>query len=448
MNYIVALLLLSSTLLLAKEEFNLESMKKYLTKENPYIYSALGKKYVSEEKLNYTRGVYNTTVVAKYDDKDYPVSSGTYYSAGLQKATESGIDLSAGYRYAYGTQEYNNIKTDKDGEFIVGAKIPLVSVLNRMDKRRLTVGLARLNVSKADLDYKESMRNFYFKLMSTYYTLLYEHDIVKLSGSLVQKRQEREAYMQKSVQEGNLPEVSLLEVRQQLINAKQSYISAQRVYENRVVAFVKYLNMSKEKFEFEYYLPLLPDALKSNFNMDEALQSALKNRPDIQMLNTEIEKLSLKNRDNERTKYPELNVGVYGVYDVHNESGFKVSVDMSFPLARGRYKSKNAEIKENIKLIDNAKSLQILELKADLLSVINSLQTLAQNILSSKDEIALLQKLEKLEKRKYTLGSSTLFVLNQRETQRVQAEKKLLRYKLEYQLYYQSYKRIINIQTF
>ncbi len=444
-SILVATLLMGSTLLQATQEFDLETMKKYLTKENPYIYSALGKKNVSKERLNYTLGQYDTKIVAKYDKKEYPTTAGTYYGVGVEKPTELGIDFSLGYRYADGVQEYNNIKTGKNGEFIAGAKIPLISLLNRIDKRRLQVGLAEMNLAKTDFVYKEEMRSFYFTLMSNYYSLLYDKELFELSKEILEKTQKRELFLKKSVLQGNLPKVTLLEASQQIINAKQNNISAKRAYENTTVAFLKYLNLSKEEFEASYHFPILPDIHQSRFNIDDALSSALKYRPDIQMLNTEIEKLHLENKNNERKKYPEFNVGLYGVYDVNDKSGFKVSLDMSFPVAQSQYSGKSAEIKESIKLVSNAKSLQLLEMKTDLLSVINSLHTLVENIQNSQEEITLLEELERVENKKYLLGSSTLFLLNQRETLTAKAQKKVLRYKLEYQLLYQSYKRIISL---
>jgi outer membrane protein TolC len=418
-------------------------MRSYLSKENPYIYSALGKKYVTKEKLTYTKGAYDATIKAKYDEKDYPYTDGTYYGASIEKPTEFGIDLSAGYRYAYGVQEYNNIKTGKNGEFLFGAKIPLVAVLNQIDKRRLQVGLVRMDLAKTEFEYKEAMRNFYFTLMSNYYTLLYNNSLLEVSKSMLEKLKKRQKFLQKSVAEGQLPEIALLEVQQQLLNAQQDYISTKRSYENKCLEFLKYLNLTKDKFEKHYHLPTLPDIDKQNFSLQESLSQAKKNRPDIKILNTEIEKLLLENKNNERMKYPEFNFGLYGVYDVNKKSGFKLSLDISIPIERNRYKGKSAQIRENIKIINNTKDIQLLELKADLESVINSLNTVVENIQNARAEIKLLEKLETVEARKYELGSSTLFLLNQREMLTMSAYKKILKYKLEYHLLYEAYKRII-----
>lgn len=437
-------LLLTTSLLHATQEFTLEHMKSYLTEENPYIYAALGKQNIAQEKLNYSLGQYDTTIKAKYDEKEYPLSEGTYYSMSLEKPTELGVDLSFGYRYAQGVQEYNNIKTGKNGEFLAGAKIPLISLLNQIDRRRLRVSLSKMDLKKSDFAFQEAMRSFYFKLMSDYFRLLHDKEQLELSKTILKKRKERAVFLQKSVKEGNLAESTLLEASQQIISAQQNTISDQRVYQDRFYTFLQYLNLSKKLFEERYHLPRLPDVHHTKLDIETLFKTAQKNRPDIQILNTQIEKLFIENKNNERKKYPEFNIGLYGIYDVNDKSGFKLSLDMNFPVAQNQYKSKSAQIKESPKLLNNAKLLQLLEMKTDLLRIINALNAAQQKIKSSQEELKLLLKLEKLEERKYTLGSSTLFLLNQRERLRVETQKKVLYFKLEYQLLYQSFKQIMN----
>jgi outer membrane protein TolC len=239
----------------------------------------------------------------------------------------------------------------------------------------------------------------------------------------------------------------LLEAKQQVIHVRQDYIAAQRAYENVFVEFLKYLNISQEQFDALYHLPLLPQVKQENFELETSLATAMKNRADFSMLNTEIEKLLLQNKNNERKKYPEVDVGLYGVYDANEQSGFKVSLNMSFPIAQNQYSGKNAEIKESIKVINNDKDIRLLELKADLKSIINSLNTVQKNVQNAQDESELLKKLEDAERRKYELGSSTLFLLNQREMLSMQGQKKVLQYKLEYQLLFESYKRIVSMHS-
>jgi outer membrane protein TolC len=443
-------MMLAGTLgiLSATQEFSIDVMKQYLNEKNPYISSELIKKRVSQEQLNYVKGSFDTALVAKYEEKDYPLSDGTYYGASLIKPTESGIDLSAGYRYAKGTQEYNNIKTGKNGEFLIGATIPLVSVLNKIDQRRLRLALAQTDLKNTDFAYKERMRQFYFTLMSQYYSLLHNKERLAISEDLLEKARLRERLIEQSVTSGNLPQATLIEAKQQKISREQALLSAQNTYENTLINFLKYLNLTPEAFHAQYHLGHLSTPEQTAFNFDVALEKALQNRPDLQILALEIEKLLIENRANERLQYPEFDVGLYGVYDVDDESGFKVALNMRFPLAQTQYLSKNAQIKESMQRVRAEQEVQLLELKADLQSLITSLDTVIQNLNAAQEEQELLLKLEAFEQRKYTLGSSSLFLLNQREMQTMEAQMKVLAYKLEYQLLYHAYYRSVNEPLF
>ena len=444
MHFIRLMFVLSFTNIYATQEFTWQVIDNYLTNKNLYIYKALGKKDVAQEQLNFNKGMYDTQLIGKYDEKDYLTGYGLYYDLSLKKPTEFGIDLSLGYRYSDGIQDYNNIKTDKNGELILGVKIPLISVLNKIDERRFRVNLAKMNLKKTKFQYNETMRDFYFNLMTSYFTLLYKVEIEKLFENILYKMKERKDFLKRSVEKGNLPHIVLLEAKQQVLHAKQNYISVRRDSTNKLVEFLKYLNISYKEFKTNYHLPNLPDTKQINFNFNKALEIAIENRPEFKILRLEKEKLILENKNNEINKYPKLDIGINGIYNENEKSGFKVSLNMNFPLAQSQYKAKSAEIKKSVKVIKNEKDLQLVELKSDLSNIINSLHLIVESITNSQEERKLLQELEKLEKRKYQLGSSTLFMLNQRETLTVQSEVKLLEYKLQYQLLYQVYKRVIN----
>ena len=445
---VVMILAGTVSIVLATQEFSIEVMKQYLNEKNPYISRELIKKRVSQEQLNYVKGSYDTALEAKYEEKDYPLSDGTYYGASLIKPTESGIDFSAGYRYAKGTQEYNNIKTGENGEFLIGATIPLVSVLNKIDQRRLRLALAQTDLKNTDFALKERMRQFNFTLMSQYYSLLHDKERLGITKNLLEKARLRERQIKQSVSSGNLPQTTLIEAKQQIISRKQALLSAQNSYENTLINFLKYLNLTPEAFHAQYHLGHLSIPKQTRFDFDVALEKALQNRPDLQILALEIEKLLIENRSNERLQYPKFDVGLYGVYDVDDESGFKVALNMRFPLAQTQYRSKNAQIKESMQRVRAEQEVQLLELKADLKSLITSLNTVIQNLNAAKEEQKLLLKLEVFEQRKYTLGSSSLFLLNQREMQTMEAKMRVIAYKLQYQLLYHAYCRSINESLF
>lgn len=448
-NIIVLFIVAQS--LFSQETFSVDSIRQYLTQENPFVYSNLGKKHVNEEKLNYAFGNYDTKVVAKYEDKEYPVTYGKYYSLGIEKPLENGIDVSLSYRYADGTQEYNNIKTSEDGEIIAGVKVPVLKVLNKIDKRRLDVGLASLNVVKSDFQYQDSMRNLYFIVMTNYYKLIYAKEVWVLSKELLLKVQKRHGFIQRRVQEGLEPQMKLIEVEQQVINIQQMVLTANTNYDNQFEHFLKFLNISREDFSNKFSLEELPKLKISNVNFANAMDTAIENRVDLKMIANEIKKYDLKQKYNKLLKYPNLDVGMYGVYDLnkdvdsYEQSGYKLTVNMSFPIEQRKYSGKKLENKYSVALLDANKNKLLIELRTNLKNTITSLYALEKNVENSNKEVELVKKLENMERKKYELGSSTLFMLNQREMQTLKTQKKLLKYKLDELLNHQQYIKETNL---
>lgn len=437
----------------SQELFTEDEIKKYMTHENPYVYISLGKKNIYEQKLNYVMGEYDTNVLAKYEDKEYPVSYGKYYTLGIEKPLENGVDMSVSYRYADGTQEYNNIKTSQDGEIVFGVKVPVFSLLNQIDKRRLNVGLAYNDVVKTDFQYKESMRSLYFNITQNYYKLLYLRSLSEIYKRLLLKVEKRYAFLKQGVEKGNISEMKLIELKQQVINREQMVISADTNYNNQFINFIKFINLSKKNFDEKYILPELPKIEATNIKFESAMDIALQNRVDLKIFNNEIEKINLKQKYTQLLKYPDLHVGLYGVYDMKNDSeyydqtGFKVTLNMSFPIEQSKYSANNLENKYSLTLLDANKKRFFIELETNLKKIISSLYTLEKNIENSQNELELIKKLENMEKKKYELGSSTLFMLNQREIQTIETEKKLLKNRLEYLLIYQEYINETNLYS-
>lgn len=427
----------------ATEPFTLDALKSHLTQDNPYINAAFGRQKIAKEQLNATEGLFDTKIVAKIEEKSYPDTTATYESAGLERATEFGVDLSAGYRYASGTQEYNNIKTGKEGELIAGAKIPLVTFLSGIDERRLRVGLLERDLTKSTLMYKEALRAFYFKVMSEYYLLLYAKELLALDAAMLEKIEKRYDYLASNVQKGNLAKIALIEASQQQINAKQSLLRSKREFQNAQNRLLGLLNIDTKSWSKRYHLPAFEVAFEPLEPYELSLKKALLSRADLGLFETEIEKVLLQNQNNETKKYPQTNIGLYGVQDnLTHESGAKVTLDVAFPIALSEYRAKSAELKESIKTIKSEQDARYIELEVDLKNVYNSLEVTQTNLQAAKEELSLLLRLEEAENKKYLLGASSLFLLNQREMITLGAQRKIASYKLEYALLLESYKRI------
>lgn len=427
----------------AKELFTQEHILKYLTLENPSVYTALGEKYIYKEKEKYQLGSFDTKLAVNYEKKDYPVSDGEFYSTSIQKPIENGMEFSLGYRRAEGTQEYNNIKTGDDGEVLFGIKVPVFSVAQNMSKRKLDLGSARLDTTRIGYHTKDNMRLLYFDTVAAYYKLLYFKENLQLVKELLHNAQERESIIAKRAKVGAIAKISTLEAKQQIINRQQQLLSIQNSYQNALENFCRYLNLSPDVFSQDYVLPSILKVKESYIQTDPSIEQALENRPDLKVFYYDKQKLDLEEKFTSISKYPDLNVGLYGVHDFQYENGFKVTLGMDFPIERRKYLGKSLEIKKRKKNLDKKKEKKIISIKTELSIIGNSIKTLLNNIDNAGIEVSLVEELEAAENKKYNIGLSNLFMLNQREIYTLSVKKKFLKYNLDYLILQEELNKVV-----
>ncbi len=441
---IVAVVLFVLSTAPSKELLTEEKINQLLTEKNPYIYTIFGKIPIQKGKIKYNLGNFDTKLKLTYEKKEYPLSSSLFYSFFLSQPLKNGIDINLGYRKAKGTQEYNNIKTGKDGELMFYLNIPVLKLINKTDERRLNLNLSLLNLNKVQLDYLDKLRKLKFKILKNYYKTIYYKNILTLEENLYKKALKRKSFIQKKVEVGALPEVSLIEAQQQLINRKQRVIKAKNQYENQLNLLLNYLNLSLEVFKEKYKLPEKLPVKIPEIHLEESIQKAKNQRPDLKIIEIEKEKLQKKQQYYKLLEYPDINLSLYGVHDFVYENGYKVVLNADFPFQRRKYLGKLIEIKKEKILLEKEKDKILLKIKTNIKNIINTIKTLQKNLEASKEELKLVKKLEILEKKKFDLGASNLFFINQREIKTLETEKKLLKTKLEIILNYKKYLMEIN----
>ena len=426
---------------LGKEIFTVEHIERYLTEKNPYIYGAVGQQYIDAARIETAQGDFDTRLYAEHDQKEYPISTGEFSDISLSKPVENGTEFIVGYRKAEGIQEYNNIKTGSEGEFRVGVKVPVFSLLNEMNERKYHLDSAKINATKSTFESQNNLRHLHARVMSSYYQLLYYNELVKLEKKLLNKAKKRNRFIKKKVHSGDLSDVALLESKQQIISREQRVLSTKDSHSQALKIFLKYLNISPKEFDVKYDLPTLKRLKKEKLILQNVIDKALKNRPDINALEYKRTKLDLDAQYNTLSKYPKLNLFAYGVHDVYYGEGIKVGLQFEIPLERRKYEGKKIEIQKTITQLEEEKNRLILELKTNLSNLMYSLNIVDQNIDLGHKETKIVESLEEIENKKYEVGSSDLFQLNQREIGTLEVKRKQLEYYLNALMIQQEIKR-------
>jgi len=412
----------------AKERFTKKHIFLYLNEKNPFYYDAVGKEYIAQEEETYHEGSLDTQFNMKYDDKKYPVSDGTYKQVDIVKPMSNGIEISLAYRNAQGIQEYNNIKTGKDGEFLSGVKIPILSVINNVSKNQVDIDTARINTKHAKQNSRSNLFKLYFTISRAYYQMLFQKEIVKTEADLLKKAKRKEKYVSKQIDIGKLPQVAIFEIQRLVIEREQRLLSTKNDFENAKIVFLQYLGLSSNAFDRKYTLSSLPKKMMNSISLRSAQERAEQNRPELKQIELALKKVSLKQDLNDLEQYPKMNIGLYGAYDMEYQEGYKVSFDFNLPLERKRFKGRDESLRRELLLLRSGRLKMLREIKANIQNILQKTQMINKSIVLARKELLLVEKLEKVENRKFKEGISDLVLVNQREIKTIQTKQKLFVY--------------------
>lgn len=383
---------------------------------------------IEKSHIDYAQGAFDTKIDAKYDEKEYPQSKAKYSELYLSKPLENGSSLLAGYRKAEGIQEYNNIKTGSQGEFQVGVKLPLVDLMQGANEKKLAVKLSKLSSQEAHWQVTQELREFYFRLLQSYYQLLLSGEILKLNKELLQNAKTRSHFIEKRVQQGDLAPIIALEAKQLIYEREQRKAQSQNTLNTAQQNFLELCNKDESIFEI-YSLPPLQVPKIQNRSYETLLKKMMQTRPTLHKFELQKEKLQEQSQFTKRLQYPRVDAALYGVHDnSYNDNGFKLTLDFSLPLERRQYEGKARALQLKEEQNNHELRKEILHVQKLTSTLLYAIKTLEKNIQSVNEEIALTQKLQQAEERKFELGKSDLFMINQRELQTLQAKEKKIKY--------------------
>ena len=423
----LTLILLSLSFTYGQDIFKVKHIYRYLNESNPFYYETIAQEHIAKGKELFAKGSLDTQLNASYDNKNYPTTAGTYEGVEIFKPIENGIEFSLGYRKSKGVQEYNNIKTGKNGEIISSVKVPIVSLLHDISKNKVNIESARLGTKQFKYGSQEKKLKLYFNIGKIYYQLLLQKELTSKQEELLKKIEKTNHFISQQIQLGELPKVAKIEVEQVILSRKRLYFNEKNNFNRIKNIFLSYLGIDENSFNRRYLLPRLRVEKDSLPTMDEAIQIAIENRPNLKMIDVALEKNTLGKKYNQLGKYPKVDMKLSTVYDPINEEGYKISFNVNFPIETQKYRGTEEILQKKKMMLHNQKLKQIMELKTDILNIYQKIETKKMMTTLLEEELVLVKKLEYVEQRKLEEGVGTLVLLNQREISTLKVEQKLLK---------------------
>ncbi|MDO6813529.1 TolC family protein [Tenacibaculum soleae] len=411
---------------------SLEESLGYVKKHHPILKQAKLITSKNEAKLMKARGAFDPKIEVDYDKKEFKNTD--YYkklTSTFKVPTWYGIELKASYENNSGQYLNPQFKTPKNGLYNIGVSIPLAKNLF-INKRMATLKQAKLYTKQGKLEQQLLVNNILFDVIDSYLNWIQyyqQHTIYKNYHANAENRLKN---VVKSFKAGDKAAVDTLEAS---INLKSRKLDLEK-------ANIKYL---KSKLEFSNFLWIdanIPMELKQEvvpdittyYKMDGLLKSTsntiienrISNHPKIKLLELKRKNLEINKRLKVNNLLPKIDFQ-YNLLsakvdnlDAFNVSNYKNSLQVSVPLflrkSRGDLKLAKLKIQDLDFEIATTKTI-----------LLNKIKATKQEIASYKKQNIILKNLVndyktivKSEERKFSLGESSLFLINYREVKLIE----------------------------
>jgi len=452
----------SSETILSEEQF-----LDWLISNHPQSRSAALLPEFGQANLIAAQGLFDPVIGGTYYRKNF--QDRLYYSkldAGvMQPIRFLGADLQAGIELNSGTFLNPERSTPVDGLGYLGLRIPLLQGLS-IDKRRTELKLSELYSERTNFLALERYNAILLEGLSTYWTWVRSKERVKVLEVVLNNNEEVFKGIKIGFLQGDRPAIDTTEAFLQYQNILMQYnrelIRLQTATNNlQSNLFDEVADPIKVAQNTSYTTFPNSEAYSGSTLQMLELENILDLHPAIKILRNEAEKLSADLRwEKERLK-PQLdvhynflsNTGMSPLEQSYFNDNYQAAVNLQFPLlfrnARGRTEMVKIQERQNqLALTDELNYLANASEAARF-----SLNNLREQLLVARGINENSRKLYQAELTRFRLGESSVFLVNTREIQFLQAQNNLI--DLETEAIMQAYKllydlgalyRIVNIE--
>lgn len=319
---------------------------------------------------------------------------------------------------------------------IYNTSITLQQPIYMGGKLRLGIDQAEQGINLAQVQAEQQESQVILNIIESYYNVLMAGERVKIEEESLELVREHKRSVQASLDMGMSLKTDLLQVEIEEANTQQSLNTARDVY--RLAKKQLSIMIGLDIADKEVVSPELnPDI---DLDYDSLYQTALDNRPDLEMLNINKEITEINLTIEEKNIMPDI--AIAGKYGWEENGEFKLEDgDWSVTLSAsvdifdsGRSKTNQEKIKEELGKIEETKSNLEKMVSLDLEQQITSIEQSTNNINIQQMNLTRANENVRLETRRYEAGIGTNLNVMNAHTMLKQARVALLQARNQYSL--------------
>jgi len=434
---------------------SLEEYFDNILQHHPIVRQAKTLNEMARQELRLARGNFDPKLKSKFNTKEF---GGTQYYETWDSKLEVPIwfntDINIGYEQNDGTYLNEQLSNTSDGLMYAGLSLPLGRGLF-IDERRASVRQAQLMQSMADADKVKAINKVLLSAAKAYWDWYYAYQYYTIVTEVRSLAEERYSGIVQQVINGDVAPFDSLKA---FINFQERAVEQEQAeleYTNARIQASSFMWLSNEdesiplQFTKETYPQL--DLGNSEKFLDLTTLKVLQDS--ARLLHPEIVKLDLKNQQlkidqrlSREWLKPEINLKYNVLLKPSKEENtlfepssdifandYKLGLEVYFPLL---LRKERAKLQQNtIKLEQNyyERVNQFREVENSIEKTYNTLSNIVELRAMQEQMVGNYQRLLNGELTKFENGESSIFLINTRETELLDAKVKLLKLNTKYE---------------
>lgn len=355
--------------------------------------------------------------------------------------------LTLDYRRGLGSSIDPSVSTSEFGETRFGIEFSPLQGLTT-DKRRAKLSKARLEPRRADAVQATRRNLLLLDATQAYLSWIQASQVLQVNRDLLDLASRRQAFVTRRARVGEEAAIDSVEAELAAVSRQGKVADATRKAEQAATKLAVFLwEPDGTPMTFEFEAPdteALPNGPSSDDELraPEAIATALDRRPELTEIDLKLRQTRIQQRLARAELRPDIKLEAQAVsYDdtPTNVSDVKLGLklDQSLFFRGDRSAVETAEI-ETLQF-DFKRDLTERKITADVEAALIGIRQARRRVDAAERRVQLARRLQQAEQRRFDLGESTLFLLNQREQalgeariERIEARIEVRRARAEY----------------
>lgn len=360
-----------------------------------------------------------------------------YFNPEINIPTWYGIELKAGVEEVRGERVTTEATLGKTS--YAGAKVPVNNLL--FDKRRAVLRQAQAVRQQTEAERRLAVNDVIYDALAAYWNWVRDYMVYKVMAGAVSVSEERVRFVKTEYEQGARPAIDTTEALAQLQAFYVQESEAWLAFQNSGNELANYLWLEDGE-PATWNNAIIPDTAEAvraigdkEFPALQEMIAAVPAHPKMMSIDAKIDALEIERKLKAQYLLPKLSLSgnmLNKGYDLPPavtapflENNHKVGVDFSMPLflreARGGYRAANFKLQET----HLEQSNTALQIENKIKSYYNEFLALSRQVAVFEGAYGNYQKLFQGERLKFSVGESSLFLLNTRENKLLESARKL-----------------------